>query len=298
MKIAQYEDQGGLHIGVEVDGEWLDYTKAAAVYAVVRKDHAHLPVWTIMQMLIEDGMDVQKIRVVTEFIRKHNLKKELRIGADARRLAPIMRPGKIVALGLNYVLHAKEGNFQVPEEPIIFAKVGSSVIGPDETIRLPRSLGRMDHEVELGVVIGRQATGVKKAKAYEYVAGYCVVNDVSARDVQTKDLEKRYPWFRSKSYDTFTPVGPWIVTKDEIKNPHNLKITCDVNRKPKQSSNTKRMVFDIPTQIEFISKYITLEPGDIISTGTPEGIGPIKHGDTVRCHVEKIGTLTNPVRNR
>jgi len=298
MKIAQYEGHQGLCIGVEVDNEWLDYTKAVSIHSHVHDNFIIKPPATIMQMLAAEGMDIVKVRTVIDFVKKHKLTKTVRLPADAKMRAPIMRPGKIVALGLNYVLHAKEGSFQVPEEPILFVKVGSSVIGPDEVIRIPQKLGRMDHEIELGVVIGKMATEVKKADAYDYVAGYCVVNDVSARDLQTKDLEKRHPWFRSKSFDSFTPMGPWIVTKDEIKNPHNLKISCDVNRKTKQSSNTKNMVFDIPTQIEFITKYITLEPGDVISTGTPEGIGPIEHGDEVSCHVEKIGTLKNPVRKR
>ncbi|MBI3110658.1 MAG: fumarylacetoacetate hydrolase family protein [Ignavibacteriales bacterium] len=209
-----------------------------------------------------------------------------------------MRPPKIVALGLNYVLHAKEGNFQVPKEPIIFSKAGSSVIGPEETILLPRGLGQIGHEVELAVVLGRRATQVRKKDAYRYVAGYTIANDVTARDQQTKDLTVRHPWFRSKSYDTFTPLGPWIVTSDEIKPPIRLNLQCRVSGKIRQNANTRDLVFDIPTIIEFVTRNMSLDPGDIISTGTPEGIGAINHGDTVSCHIEKIGELRNPVRNR
>ncbi|MBI4418546.1 MAG: fumarylacetoacetate hydrolase family protein [Ignavibacteriales bacterium] len=212
--------------------------------------------------------------------------------------APIARPVKIVALGLNYALHAAEGKFQVPKEPIIFLKAGSSVVGPGETVRIPRGLGRMDHEVELAVIIGKTASGVKRRNAYRYIAGYTIANDVSARDLQTKDLEKKHPWFRSKSFDTFTPLGPWMVTTDEIGAPVHLDVECLVNGKRRQKANTREMVFDIPRVIEFISKYITLDAGDVISTGTPEGIGPIRHGDTMVCRIDKIGELRNPVRNR
>ena len=156
----------------------------------------------------------------------------------------------------------------------------------------------MDHEVELAVVIGRKATEVKKRDAYKYVAGYTIANDVSARDLQSADLQKRHPWFRSKSFDTFSPIGPWIITADEFRHPIHVTVECRVNGKIRQKANTRDLVFDIPTVIEFITKYITLEPGDIISTGTPEGIGPIKHGDTVVCRIDKIGELKNPVRNR
>jgi 5-oxopent-3-ene-1,2,5-tricarboxylate decarboxylase/2-hydroxyhepta-2,4-diene-1,7-dioate isomerase len=156
----------------------------------------------------------------------------------------------------------------------------------------------MDHEVELAVVIGKKAKAVKKKDAFKYVAGYTICNDVSARDLQTKDIAAKLPWFRSKSFDTFSPLGPWIVTADEFVPPIHVNVECRVNGKVRQKANTRDLVFDIPTVIEFISRYITLEPGDIISTGTPAGIGPITHGDSVACRIEKIGELQNPVRFR
>jgi 2-keto-4-pentenoate hydratase/2-oxohepta-3-ene-1,7-dioic acid hydratase in catechol pathway len=156
----------------------------------------------------------------------------------------------------------------------------------------------MDHEVELAVVIGKAATRVKKKDAGNYIAGYTICNDVTARDLQTRDIEKRHPWFRSKSFDTFTPMGPWIVTADAIKTPLRLGVECRVNGKIRQHANTRDLVFDVPTIIEFVTRHITLEPGDIISTGTPEGIGPLKGGDTVVCRVENVGELKNPVRYR
>jgi 5-oxopent-3-ene-1,2,5-tricarboxylate decarboxylase/2-hydroxyhepta-2,4-diene-1,7-dioate isomerase len=156
----------------------------------------------------------------------------------------------------------------------------------------------MDHEVELAVIIGRRTTEVKKKDAMNFVAGFTVLNDVTARELQGKDLEQKHPWFRSKSYDTFTPIGPWIVTVDEIASPIRLGLECRVNGKVRQKANTSSMIFDVPTQIEFISKFITLEPGDILSTGTPHGIGPIKAGDEVLCRIEDIGELKNPVHDR
>lgn len=298
MKLAQFETKHGQFIGIQVGRRWVDYTKAEATYALIKYGVTTEPANTILQLISDGGFDVREARAVVQFVRDQRLEKALVVPKNAVLKAPIQRPPKIVALGLNYVLHAKEGNFEVPKEPIIFMKAGSSVIGPEEPVRIPWGLGRMDHEVELAVVIGKKATGVKKKDAHKYIFGYCIANDVTARDLQTKDLEGRHPWFRSKSFDTFTPLGPWIVTADEIQPPVELDLECRVNGKHRQKSNTKKFVFDIPTQIEFITKYITLEPGDIISTGTPDGIGSIKHGDRIVCRIEKIGELRNPVRNR
>jgi 2-keto-4-pentenoate hydratase/2-oxohepta-3-ene-1,7-dioic acid hydratase in catechol pathway len=256
------------------------------------------PTTTILQLLEDGRFDPAEFRTVLAFVEKHNLEKQYFVSKDAVLKAPILRPPKIIALGLNYALHAKEGNAAVPKEPIIFMKAGSSVIGPGETIRLPKGMGRMDHEVELAVIIVRRASAVKKKEALSYVAGYTVLNDVTARELQNKDLEKRHPWFRSKSFDTFTPLGPWIVTADEIGTPIELGLECRVNGAVRQKSNTKNMVFDVPTQIEFISKFIALDPGDIISTGTPHGISEIKNGDEVACRIQTIGELKNPVRDR
>lgn len=298
MRVAQFEQSTGECIGVEMENIWVDFTRALALYSVVKDGSAGEMKRNLGMWLQQGTFDSKLIRSVVAFVRERNLENTIRLENKAVMKAPIARPPKIVALGLNYALHAAEGEFKVPEEPIIFLKAGSSVIGPGETIRIPRKLGRMDHEVELAVVIGKRASEVKKAEAFRYVAGYTILNDVSARELQTKDLEKRHPWFRSKSFDTFTPIGPWIVTADELEPPIHLDLQCTVNDLIRQQANTRDMVFDIPTQIEFITRYIALDPGDIISTGTPEGIGPIKHGDLVVCHIEKIGELKNPVRHR
>jgi len=298
MRVAQFVQSTGECIGVEMENTWMDFTKALALYSVVKNGSEGALRKNLGEWIQEGTFDIELANSVTAFVHEQKLEDILRLGKKAVMKAPIARPPKIVALGLNYALHAAEGEFKVPEEPIIFLKAGSSVIGPDEPIRLPRNLGRMDHEVELAVVIGKKASEVRKKDAFRYVAGYTILNDVSARELQTKDLEKRHPWFRSKSFDSFTPLGPWIVTADEITPPVHLDLQCTVNGLVRQQANTRDMVFDIPTQIEFITKYITLDPGDIISTGTPEGIGQIKHGDRVLCHIEKIGELKNPVRHR
>ena len=296
MKIAQYEDEHGYWIGAELGGTWINYSKAESVYYLLQQGLTLEPM-TQVGALIESGeMDIGQMGAILQFVRKRGLVRQLAMGPDAIMKAPILRPGKIVSLGLNYVLHAKEGSFDVPKEPIIFVKAGSSVIGPDETVRLPRGMGRMDHEVELAVVIGKQATEVRKKDAFRYVAGYTICNDVTARDLQTRDITMRHPWFRSKSFDTFTPLGPWMITADEIAAPVHLDLECRVNGRIRQRANTRDLVFDIPTIIEFVSKHITLEPADIISTGTPAGIGPITGGDVMVCRIENIGRLRNPVR--
>jgi acylpyruvate hydrolase len=298
MKVAQCEGEDGLFVGLEVEGQWINYSKASAIYYALLHDLMVPPRPTI-EVLLEQGQFVAKeFQTVASFIRKHKMQRYLMPPGEVVLKAPLMRPRKIVALGLNYGLHVKEGSLSKPSEPVLFMKAGSSVIDPGAPIRIPRGLGRMDHEVELAVVIGKTASGVKRTKAMEHVAGYTICNDVTARALQTEDINRRYPWFRTKSFDTFTPLGPWIVTADAIRQPVRLDIECRVNGKVRQRSNTRHMLFDIPSIIAYVSRYITLEPGDVISTGTPEGIGRIEDGDTVTCRIEGIGELKNPVRHR
>lgn len=298
MKVAQCESEQGFFIGLELDGKWINYSKASAIYYALVHDVTLLPRPTIEALLERGQFDAREFKTVAGFVRKNSLQRYLAPPAEMIMRAPLMRPRKIIALGLNYALHVKEGSLTRPAEPVLFMKAGSSVIDPGEAIRIPRGLGRIDHEVELAVVIGKTASGVHRKKALEYVAGYTICNDVTARSLQTEDINRRYPWFRTKSFDTFTPMGPWIVTADAIRTPVRLDVECRVNGVVRQRSNTRHMLFDIPSIIEYISRTITLDPGDVISTGTPEGIGPIRHGDTVACRIEGIGELKNPVRNR
>jgi 5-oxopent-3-ene-1,2,5-tricarboxylate decarboxylase / 2-hydroxyhepta-2,4-diene-1,7-dioate isomerase len=298
MKIAQYESDGGGVIGFEVGDRWLDYTKAHASFMILERGIMTIPRTTIEQLLSRGEFNDEGFNEVATFVRKNRLEGRLRLPRSCMLKAPLTRPGKIIALGLNYALHAKEGTLGVPKEPIIFMKPASSVIGPGETVRIPRGLGRMDHEVELAVIIGKKATRVKKQNAWDVVAGFTICNDVTARSLQTQDFSNRHPWFRSKSFDTFAPIGPWIVTKEDIRPPVHLGIECRVNGRIRQKANTRSLLFDIPTVIEFITRHITLDAGDIVSTGTPEGIGPIRDGDTMVCRIQGIGELRNPVRNR
>ena len=210
--------------------------------------------------------------------------------ADAEILPPV-RPSKIVCVGRNYAAHAAEHGADVPPEPMLFLKPPSALIGAGAAIELPPSSAQVEHEVELAVVIGRRARDVRKDEALDYVLGYTCANDVSARDFQRKDGQ----WGRAKGFDTFCPLGPWIVTDLD---PADLALRAWVNDELRQESRTSRMVFDVPTLIVFISGIMTLEPGDVILTGTPEGVGPLHAGDTVRVEVEGIGTLSNPVTAR
>jgi 5-oxopent-3-ene-1,2,5-tricarboxylate decarboxylase/2-hydroxyhepta-2,4-diene-1,7-dioate isomerase len=214
---------------------------------------------------------------------------------DALRFLPLWRPGKIVCLGLNYRGHIKEGDWVPPEEPVYFEKSSNCVIAHNDIIVVPAGIGRVDPEVELAAVIGRNTTGLDPDASAGVILGWTVLNDVTARALQRKDQAKKYPWFRSKSMDTFCPFGPWLVTVDELPSGEGLSIESRINGKVCQSSNTSEMIFSAPDVISFVSKTLTLEPGDIVSMGTPEGIAPIIPGDFVECVVSRIGTLANRV---
>lgn len=207
---------------------------------------------------------------------------------DVQILAPVI-PSKLVAIGLNYVDHAEETKMPLPKVPLIFFKAPSAVIGPHEPIILPKDSRRTDYEAELGVVIGKKARYVKESEALSYVLGYTCCNDVSERDIQKSDGQ----FARAKSFDTFAPCGPYIVTDID---PSDLKIELIQNGVVKQASRTSKLVFHVPQLISFITRAMTLMPGDIISTGTPAGIGPMSPGDTVEVRIERVGSLINPVK--
>jgi 5-oxopent-3-ene-1,2,5-tricarboxylate decarboxylase/2-hydroxyhepta-2,4-diene-1,7-dioate isomerase len=217
------------------------------------------------------------------------------IEAPLELLAPITRPTKVLALGRNYQAHADETGFSAPAEPLFFAKAPSSIIGPDARIVYPAVVTRLDPEIELGVVIGRRAKDIAEDRAMDYIAGYTIVNDVTAREMQFQDIEEHKPWFRAKSFDTFTPVGPHLVLKDEIPDPHDLRITLRVNGQVRQDAMTAHCIFAIPQIVHYISTFMTLEPGDLIATGTPGGIAPVERGDRVECTITGLGTLANRV---
>jgi len=215
---------------------------------------------------------------------------------DVRIGCPLYRPSKIICLGKNYAEHAKEGGFNSPKKPLIFCKSPNTLNGPFDPVLLPQSSGQVDWEIELAVIIGKEGKRIKRKDAFEFVAGYAVMNDVSGRQAQYSDSQ----WYRGKSFDTFAPLGPAIVTKDEIGDVQNLRITSKVDGVIMQNGNTKDMIFDIPFIIENISEDITLLPGDIISTGTPSGVGifrdppvTLNHGSIVEGSIEKIGIIMN-----
>jgi 2-keto-4-pentenoate hydratase/2-oxohepta-3-ene-1,7-dioic acid hydratase in catechol pathway len=208
----------------------------------------------------------------------------------ARLLAPVV-PSKIVAIGLNYKDHAAEQNKPLPKEPMMFIKPSTAVVGPGEAIRVAPSMGRVDHEAEAGVVIGRRAYRVPASQALEYVLGLTCVNDVTARELQAKDVQ----YTRAKGFDTFAPVGPCIAAGDLGFNGRDVTVEGWVNGDRRQSSTTRELIFDIAALVAFVSAVMTLLPGDIISTGTPAGIGPIRPGDVVTIKVGGVGELSNPV---
>lgn len=217
---------------------------------------------------------------------------------DAYWFSPVPRPGKIICIGLNYRDHAAESKMQIPEKPVVFSKFPTAVIAPGEPVVLPSTSKQVDYEAELAVVIGRRAKHVKADRAYDYVLGYTAFNDVSARDFQFADGQ----WQRGKSCDTFAPMGQSIVTADAVPDPHKLPIKLVLNGQTMQDSNTDQLIFGVPALIEFLSESMTLEPGDVIATGTPPGVGfarnpPVflKPGDYMEVLIEGVDGVGNPV---
>jgi len=216
--------------------------------------------------------------------RRHELERHL---DEVRLLAPVL-PGKVLCIGRNYIAHALEQNAEVPEVPLLFLKPPSSVIGPGQTILLPPQSQQVEHEGELVAVIGQRGRWIPPEEAFEYILGYTVGNDITARDLQRRDNQ----WTRGKGFDTFCPLGPWIETEFD---PSDALITCHVNGELRQMGSTRDMVFSVRHLIAYASSIMTLEPGDVLLTGTPAGIGPLQPGDIVEVTVEGLGTLTNPV---
>lgn len=235
---------------------------------------------------------------------KQQLRKKILSGKDrlaltnVKLLTPITRPAKFFGVALNYADHIKETGLEKPEYPIFFNKQSTCVIGSGDAIHRPRVSKKLDYEGELGLVIGKRCRHVPLDRAREVIAGYTICNDVSVRDWQMRS----HTWTLGKSFDTHGPIGPWIVTSDEITDPHHLNIKTWINEELRQSSNTRHLIFDCDSLVEYLSTVMTLEPGDIIATGTSSGVGVtmkpreyMKAGDVVRIEIEKIGVLENPV---
>ncbi len=309
MRLVTFKYKDAIKIGAKINGRVMDLENACLYFQ--KRGSREVKLFNDMRSFLksgEEGLDLTK-RVIEEvnFILKESQdalseKINKRILLKLREIqikAPIYNPQKIIAIGLNYRDHCEENSVEPPNDPVIFAKFPSAIIGPaDSIIWSPQVTSQVDYEAELAVIIGREAKGVKVREALDYVAGYTIANDVSARDIQVRDGQ----WVRAKSLDTFCPLGPYLVTKDEIDNPHNLNIKSTVNGKVMQQSNTRYLIFKIPYLVSFLSQAFTLYPGDIICTGTPAGVGVyrnpqvfLKRGDVVTIEIEKLGKLTNPV---
>lgn len=299
MRLVTYSRLGVPSIGVELESGVLDIPDAASHFG--RKYHVrgHSFPTTMMDLLQwESGIDV--VRQIVQRYKKTPPGERMmtRPLSSVTLEAPISRPGKIVALGKNYLDHVEETGSEVPDFPVVFAKFPSSVIGPDEYIPIPDISSKIDWEVELGVVIGKVCKNVSEKKSLDFVAGYTIINDVSARDLQLNDSQ----WVRAKSLDGFCPMGPCIVTQDELGDASKLKMHTKVNGVVKQESSTSNLMFNVRKIVSYLSRSFTLEPGDVIATGTPSGVGFVrnppeflKSGDKVELFIEKIGYLRNKV---
>ncbi len=282
-------------LGFEDGGELLDLTRAIAMYETSR-DAFFGEVYRDMEELIWDNLfTLNYLGEVMEFVGKHGLAGDLAVGGECETNAPLY-PGKIIALGRNYHNHIKELDHDVPDSPVLFGKWPSAVIGHNSPIVKPDWIGNMSYEAELAFVIGETAKNVPAAEAMRYIAGYTCLNDVTARDLQKEDLAKSLPWMPTKNFDTFAPMGPCVLLAGAVREPVEIGVQSRVNGVLKQDGNTRDQIFSIPTVIEYITRIMTLEPGDVVSTGTPEGVGYIEPGDVVEVTCTGIGTLSNPVR--
>ena len=312
MKLATFRQDREARLGIVGDGKIIDFN--AVLNRLLPKTHRRekpLPTVDMKGFLALGGRSVRLARKVENWVRKQ---KKGRSGASLRGLIfdlskvkllpPIANPPKIICLARNYVSHVHEvdGEGPLPTDLLIFMKPTTAILGPGESIFVPPQCQKLDHEVELAVVIGRKGRYIPKKMAMEHVAGYTILNDISDREyVANKNSGRGVNWFFIKAQDTFAPLGPYLVLKDEIKDPHRLRLRLWVNGQLRQDSLSEEMIFNIPQIISRISRFATLEPGDIISTGTPTGTSfsthqYLKKGDVVECEIEGIGRLKNSVK--
>nr|WP_164219571.1 fumarylacetoacetate hydrolase family protein [Virgibacillus sp. YIM 98842] len=307
MKLVSYKlkgKPGPLRIGIVVNENVIDIQEAYRKYLEMERkqdlaDHVQYVLPSDPATFLSIGFDaVTKARKAMDAIENEELDNISFNRETVTLSAPNPSPSKIICIGKNYLDHAMEMGGEVPDYPMLFAKFTNSIIGPEDNIEKPNVTEKLDYEVELAVVIGKEASNVSEAKALNHVAGYTLANDTSARDLQKRTSQ----FLQGKTLDNSTPIGPWIVTPDEIGDPSNLSIRSLVNGEERQSSNTSKLIFNIPYLISFISKLITLNPGDIILSGTPDGVGAgmsppqfLKDGDTVTLEIEKIGIMENKV---
>ena len=273
MKLLRFGESGKEKPGLLVNNEILDVSSFGEDYGEV-------------------FFETNGLQRLSKWLEE-NVSKLPKVKSGVRLGAPFTRPSKIICVGLNYTKHAVESNMPLPKEPILFFKSTTALCGPNDDLIIPRKSVKTDWEVELAVIIGKKASYVEEKNAMDYVAGFCLHNDYSEREFQ---LERNGQWVKGKSCDTFAPVGPYLVTNDEVGDYNNLKMWLKVNGKVMQDNNTDDMIFQVPTLVSYISQFMTLLPGDIISTGTPAGVGlgfnpPVylKPGDTVELGIEGLG---------
>jgi len=299
MKLITYRHDSLEEIGILGDSSTIKLKTLSEVYNRENDESVEFP--DDMLGLIKLGRHGKdQIASVLKWLEENeSFKQEVEVdNTSIEVLAPISNPGKLVCVGNNYMDHCIEQNVEPPKKPMIFSKWASCIVGPNAEVNLPEDSLQVDYEAELAVIIGMEGKNIPKEQALDYVYGYTIINDISARDIQFEDVQ----WVRGKSYDTFAPLGPAIVTSDEIDDPHNLDIRLTVNGEPLQDSNTKHLIHKIPYIISYLSKGFTFQPGDVIATGTPHGVGVfrnppvfLKKGDICRIEIEKVGTLENPI---
>jgi acylpyruvate hydrolase len=294
MRLVTFEIDGLQRLGAVVGERVIDLPEAAVSLGI-----GSLPSEMLELLRLGDaGLETARATLAAAGDGQRGIGQYAHDLAGVRLRAPIRVPGKIVCVGQNYRDHVLEQNAQMPERPILFAKFSTCIIGPDDEIIHPTTTTQLDYEVELVVVIGRAGKHISRERAYEHVAGYVAGQDVTARDLQRGDGQ----WVRGKAQDTTAPLGPYLVTRDEIPDPQALDIKLWVNGELRQDSNTRNLIFDVPHLISFISEGITLMPGDIIYTGTPPGVGAFRKppvflqpGDEVAIEIDRLGRMTNRV---
>ncbi len=278
MKLIRYGIAGKEKPGIEVDG--------------IRYDVSNLVNDYDEDFFANNGIEKLKQDFTTNSAQK--IENDIRLGE------PVKRPGKLICIGLNYQKHAAESGMAEPTEPVVFFKATSSIVGPNDTIIIPKNSTKTDWEVELAIVIGKRANYISEEQALNHVAGYVLHNDVSEREFQ---LERGGQWVKGKSCDTFAPLGPYLVTKDEIPDPNNLKLWLTLNGKKMQDGNTNDFIFNVQHVVAYLSQFMSLMPGDIISTGTPEGVGLgqkppfyLKAGDVIELGIDGLGSAKQNVK--
>lgn len=279
MKLIRFGEAGQEKPGVIINEEYFDVSALVTDYNE--------------EFFAGDGID--QLKEAIKSVSLPSVDKSVRLGAA------LARPSKIICIGLNYIDHATETNAPIPTEPIVFFKSTSAIVGPNDDLEIPKNSKKTDWEVELAIVIGKKAKYVSEADAYQHIAGYVLHNDYSEREFQ---LERNGQWVKGKSADTFAPIGPFIATPDEIEDPHNLRLWLTVNGKILQNGNTSNLIFNIPYIISYLSQFMTLLPGDVITTGTPAGVGLgqkpepwyLKPGDVVELGIDGLGSSKQLVK--